>query len=490
MYTAFISYSHAKDKPIASALQSVIQTLGKPWWKARVARVFRDDTSLSATPGLWPTIETALAASRWLILIASPEAAQSKWVGREVETWVAAKGSGQLLIALTEGELSWDERSGDFRWGAETPLPSAIKGKFANEPLWVDLRSFRTLRGIGRRDQPFLSASASLAAAVREMAREDLLSEEVTQQRRNLLWARSAGAGLAVLAGAAVWQAVEATHARRVAEDQRDRAQRVLNQITASSNARVLAIAKRLREAKAADNKIAKISAASDASGGIPASSALAVGRAEELNSLSRTYLENEDASSALKAAEASLAVLDSQASSQSADERLQLARAASRHTIGLAEARLGNKDKATESLTRRLEIIQALSTAHPKDTETRLRLSAAYQDLGDINRQTKQFEAADARYSAALELLTSSSVGSSADVRQQLAVIRYKIASVKSAQLKFDEARAENQAAIRVLEEVAASRPDDDFVQRSLSIAYHLMAEILKADGKVARRA
>ena len=30
LYDAFISYSHAKDKPIAAALQSVIQKLGKP----------------------------------------------------------------------------------------------------------------------------------------------------------------------------------------------------------------------------------------------------------------------------------------------------------------------------------------------------------------------------------------------------------------------------------------------------------------------------
>jgi hypothetical protein len=29
-YDAFISYSHAKDKPIAAALQSVVQKLGKP----------------------------------------------------------------------------------------------------------------------------------------------------------------------------------------------------------------------------------------------------------------------------------------------------------------------------------------------------------------------------------------------------------------------------------------------------------------------------
>lgn len=48
-YDAFISYSHTKDKPVAAALQSVIQTFGKPWWWVRMSRVFRDDTSLSAT---------------------------------------------------------------------------------------------------------------------------------------------------------------------------------------------------------------------------------------------------------------------------------------------------------------------------------------------------------------------------------------------------------------------------------------------------------
>ncbi len=37
-YDAFISYSHAKDKPIAAALQSVIQKLGKPWYRRRALR--------------------------------------------------------------------------------------------------------------------------------------------------------------------------------------------------------------------------------------------------------------------------------------------------------------------------------------------------------------------------------------------------------------------------------------------------------------------
>ena len=81
LYDAFISYSHAKDKPIAAALQRAVQTLGKPWYQRRALRVFRDDTSLSATPHLWPTIEQALGESRYLVLLASPEAAASHWVG-------------------------------------------------------------------------------------------------------------------------------------------------------------------------------------------------------------------------------------------------------------------------------------------------------------------------------------------------------------------------------------------------------------------------
>ena len=84
IYDAFISYSHAKDKPIASALQAVVQKLGKPWYRRRALRVFRDDTSLSATPHLWPSIEQALGQSRFLILLASREAAVSRSVGQEI----------------------------------------------------------------------------------------------------------------------------------------------------------------------------------------------------------------------------------------------------------------------------------------------------------------------------------------------------------------------------------------------------------------------
>ena len=139
VYDAFISYSHAKDKPVAAALQSVIQRLGKPWYKRRALRVFRDDTSLSATPQLWPSIEQALSQSRYLLLLSSPEAAASPWVGKEVEYWLANKSTDTLFIGVTNGTLDWDQTAGDFVWTKDTPLPRGRSrgGSRPNRNGWI-----------------------------------------------------------------------------------------------------------------------------------------------------------------------------------------------------------------------------------------------------------------------------------------------------------------------------------------------------------------
>ena len=80
-YDAFISYSHAADGQLAPALQGALHRFAKPWHRRRALHVFRDQTSLGLTPELWPEIERALAASRYFLLLASPKAAASHWVG-------------------------------------------------------------------------------------------------------------------------------------------------------------------------------------------------------------------------------------------------------------------------------------------------------------------------------------------------------------------------------------------------------------------------
>ena len=231
-YNAFISYSHARDKPIASALQSVLQRLGKAWYERRSLRVFRDDTSLSATPHLWPTIEVALHYSDFFILLASPEAALSPWVNKEVEYWLDKKGTETLLIAVTQGSLTWDALKGDFTWNELTPLPSVLKGHFSNEPKWVDLRDYRA--GANTRDHKFLELVADFAAAIHGMPKEDLLSQEVRQQRRALLLAWSTAALLLALVGITAWYWNSAVAEKKIAETERSHAQQ--SQLKAEKN--------------------------------------------------------------------------------------------------------------------------------------------------------------------------------------------------------------------------------------------------------------
>ena len=179
-------------------------------------RVFRDDTSLSATPHLWPSIEQALAQARYLILLTSPEAAASPWVGKEIEYWLANKSPDTLFIGVTDGELAWDEAGGDFKWSAETPLPKVLKGRFAAEPKWVDLRPYR--HGADPRNAKFIELGADFAAAIHGMPKEDLLSQEVRQQRRALTLAVGAAGLLFVLAVGAVTAGIVAKREQTRAE--------------------------------------------------------------------------------------------------------------------------------------------------------------------------------------------------------------------------------------------------------------------------------
>ena len=103
-YDVFISYSHAGDLPIATALQRGLQVFAKRWTQRRAVSVFRDHTALSANPALWSSVASALDTSSWFVLLASPEAAQSHWVNREVAYW-SERGKRERLLIVTTGRV-------------------------------------------------------------------------------------------------------------------------------------------------------------------------------------------------------------------------------------------------------------------------------------------------------------------------------------------------------------------------------------------------
>lgn len=223
-YDGFLSYSHAADGQLAPAVQSGLHRLACPWYRLRSVRIFRDKTTLSATPSLWPKIEEALADSRYFLLMASPEAAASTWVGREVEWWLAHRSPDAMLIVLTEGDLSWNSSENDFDWSATTALPQLLQRRFSSEPLWVDLRWARSEEKLSLRHSQFRSAILDLAATLIGRSKDSLDGDDVRVYRRNRTLAGTSLGLILGLALVSIFAGVRAIQARDEAIRQRNQA--------------------------------------------------------------------------------------------------------------------------------------------------------------------------------------------------------------------------------------------------------------------------
>src|SRR5579863_7575090 len=221
-YDAFISYSHKSSANTAATLQKGLQNLNRRWFGPRRLHIFRDQTDLSLAPSLWSVIEQALSSSRFFILLCSPEAAQSKWVTKEVLYWLANKSTTSLLLVITSGGYAWEEALRDFDHDVSSAIPPVLFSVFRDEPLFLDLREIRL---ISHRNPEAQAAIATIAAPIHGKSKEDLLGAEVQLFRRRLLIAIFAFATIAVLAVAFLWQAEEARKQRDTARQQRNHAE-------------------------------------------------------------------------------------------------------------------------------------------------------------------------------------------------------------------------------------------------------------------------
>lgn len=183
-YDAFISYAHGNDSRVAKALQDGLHAIAKPWEALSSLRVVRDDTHLAPGDSLERTISNALDTSGHLILIASPDAARSPWVRREIQRFLAARDAGKILIVHLSGELVWDPAAGDYREGADRAFPSLESPAFAAEPLHLDLQWAQEDARLSLDNPRFRDAVASLAAALRGVPKESLVGGFLQEQLR------------------------------------------------------------------------------------------------------------------------------------------------------------------------------------------------------------------------------------------------------------------------------------------------------------------
>ncbi|MDB5722321.1 MAG: hypothetical protein JWP15_2939, partial [Alphaproteobacteria bacterium] len=185
-FRAFVSYCHA-DRTFASNLQRRLESYRLPrrladrveplagQARGRIGPVFRDRADLSASADLSAAVREAIAESSALVVVASPEAAGSIWVAREIELFRELHPDAPILVAQARGAP-----------GEATP-PALLRP--GTEPLAADFRP----EGDGRR-LAFLKIVAGLAG----LPLDTLVQRDAQRQIRRVT-AATLGAGLVAL---------------------------------------------------------------------------------------------------------------------------------------------------------------------------------------------------------------------------------------------------------------------------------------------------
>lgn len=107
--TAFISYSH-KDIDAVRKLHKKLERTRIPFYARNqdcktAYPIFRDETDLSGVT-LTPGIEEALADSRYLIVVCTPNSANSEWVGKEITFFLNRFGAERIIPLFLESKFN------------------------------------------------------------------------------------------------------------------------------------------------------------------------------------------------------------------------------------------------------------------------------------------------------------------------------------------------------------------------------------------------
>ncbi|HEY6374651.1 MAG TPA: WD40 repeat domain-containing protein, partial [Edaphobacter sp.] len=146
------------------------------------------------------------------------QSAASPWVRKEVEWWVGHRSIEHMLIVVTDGEIAWSASATDFDWKKTTCVPDVLRGRFREEPHYVDLRWARDRSDLTLRNLRFRNAVLTLAAPLHGRPMDELDGEDIRQQRALRITASVALVVMGVLTLVSVVERRSAQEETRMAE--------------------------------------------------------------------------------------------------------------------------------------------------------------------------------------------------------------------------------------------------------------------------------
>lgn len=175
---------------------------------AKLGKCFRDEDELAASHSLPDSIREALATSRTLVVICSPETQESPWVRREIEMFEQLHGRERIICALAAG--SPEESIPPILKTRMMPDANGILREMPAEPLAADLRP----EAKAKRKAELLR----IVAAVAGCSYDDLRQRERARKRKRIALTSAAAALAIVVIGIFACQFHRTSEAALIAE--------------------------------------------------------------------------------------------------------------------------------------------------------------------------------------------------------------------------------------------------------------------------------
>jgi eukaryotic-like serine/threonine-protein kinase len=454
-YAAFISYARAdaawaewllrrlEGYRVPSRLVGTEGRFGRI--ERRLGRMFRDRDELPSAGDLARTIRAGLAASDVLVVICSPAAVQSRWVGAEVEAFRAEHGDDRILCFAVGGEPgSQDPATQCF----PAPLLRTGSDGAPVEPLAADARP----QGDGR-ERAFLKLVAGLLG----VGFDELAQREAQRRHRRMaLVAVAAVAGMAVTSTLAI----TAHFAREDATRRQAQAEDLLGFMLGDLR-RKLDTVGRLDLMRTVDDKATDYFSALDARD--LGDNALAA-QARSLTGIGEVRLAEGRHDEAMRSFEQAHARLEALLARAPDDGQRLFDLAQAQYWVGLTFWRQRRFDDAGVWLTRYRDSAIVLAAKDPANFDWQLEVAYGHHNLAVLANSLERYEEAEREFRDARELYRGwlAERQDDMELRWEAADIESWLGTVASQQGRLREAIPFFAAARDVALAHAASAPDD----------------------------
>lgn len=488
-FRAFISYSHA-DKAAAEWLHRSLESYRLPprlvgartpvgEVPARLTPIFRDRDELPAAGDLTTELRTAMAESLFLVVIASPTAARSRWVNEEVRHFKSLHGEGRVLVLIADGSPGSGDETECFPPALRRRVDAA--GQISDEPaepIAADLRP----GGDGKR-----LARLKLIAGLTGLPLDKLVQREQARRQRRLAALASVATVIALCMSAL---AVMAIRGQAEAERQRAEADGLIEYMLTDLRMQLEPVG-RLEIFDSVGRRALAYYAKQD----VNALDADALGRrARALHLVGEVRELRADTEGALDAFEQAEETTAELLARDPGNEQRIFDHSQSAFWVGYVAWQRNQTDKAERRFLEYYRLAERLVSLNPEKEEWRVELSSALLNLGVLMQRGGRYEEAAVYFRQALEIAIALALAAPEDREKQwdMAQGHAWLSDAMAGNWAFPAAMEQRQKELSIYESILAMDERDARARegRSVALIQTAMLNIIAGEYSLAEQA